>query len=58
MLTNKEIENFYYNRLNKLTQNISLTNTYLNDLRNNIDCTVYIEAEKEQRVYIYLFDLK
>ena len=53
MLTNSEIETYYYRLLNDFIRNevnLSKISSSLNYLRNNIDCTVYIEVEKTQRV--------
>ena len=56
VLTNQQIEEFYYKQLNELirnTPNISKLNSYLNHLRSNIDCTVYIETDTMKKVTIF-----
>jgi hypothetical protein len=52
-LTNNEIETYYYRLLNDVIRNevnLSKISSSLNYLKNNIDCTVYIEVEKTQKV--------
>lgn len=53
MLSSNEIETFYFNQLNDLIRNevnISKISTDLNHFKSNIDCTVYIEVDKNQKV--------
>ncbi len=54
--TSEDVQNFYFENLNEFaTRNyLNLSNSQLENLKNTFDCTIYMEVENDEKVFIFI----